>query len=307
MLPSLAIKMPIKTFKLTVNVHDRNLLVLFYLISYLHHTAQPIDAMIFRYMLNFDPDSTQNDSKTDESRLRRIMRSFAFAPALLCLNLFVAPISSASAAKVSPPPVSSERKAIEDLISTQSTGLPGAVTFTLEHNASGELPPCDAPQAFLPNGAQLWGRVSVGIRCLSSPAWTRFVPVNISVNGIYYVSTRSINSGQSLNPDDFEARQGDLTALPRSVITDPSQFVGMFATNRIEQGLPFRRELLKAVVIVKQGQMLKIISKGSGFMVSTEGKAMSNGALGDVVQVKKEDGHMISGILRVGGIVEKSD
>jgi flagella basal body P-ring formation protein FlgA len=49
----------------------------------------------------------------------------------------------------------------------------------------------------------------------------------------------------------------------------------------------------------------KVITQGPGFIVSTEGKVMTNAAVGAVVQVKIQGGSLISGIVGPDGIVER--
>lgn len=127
----------------------------------------------------------------------------------------------------------------------------------------------------------------------------------IGVVGTYYVAARQIAAGQALVPADSVAQEADITALPASVIVDPAQLVGMTALNRIAPGAPIRREFLRGISVLQQGQHTKVITRGPGFMVSTEGKAMTDAAVGAVVQVKIQGGPLISGIVGPDGIVER--
>ena len=135
--------------------------------------------------------------------------------------------------------------------------------------------------------------------------WTRYVPAYVAVIGSYHVAARALNAGQDIAPADVALREGDLTVLPASVVTDPSQLLGMRTSNSIAAGAPIRRELLRGVVTVQQGQNIKVLLRGAGFVASAEGKAMTDAALGAMVQVKMQGGQTISGIVRVDGIVER--
>ena len=66
-------------------------------------------------------------------------------------------------------------KAVETYLQVQSAGLPGKVTVSLEGRGTEALPPCEAPEVFLPPGVTPWGRLSVGVRCHAERPWTRFV------------------------------------------------------------------------------------------------------------------------------------
>lgn len=199
----------------------------------------------------------------------------------------------------------SARTVIERFLQEQAAGLPGEVSITLNTPLSGALPPCDAIEPFLPGGARLWGRVSVGVRCNSATPWTRYVPAYIAVRGSYYVAARPIGAGQVLAPDDAALREGDLAALPRGVVTDPAQFNGVTALNTIASGAPLRRESLRAPIAVQQGQAVRLRTRGPGFTASTEGKAMSSAAVGALVQVKTAGGQLLSGIALADGTVER--
>lgn len=230
---------------------------------------------------------------------------FALALAMLPAT-FVLQARPAHGAASQPTPLSgSARPVIAQFLVRQTSGLPGRVVITLDTPQSGALPPCATVEPFLPGGARLWGRVSVGVRCSQDQPWTRYVPAYIAVMGSYYVAARPINAGQALMPDDIAVRQGDLTTLPASVIGDPAQLNGVIASNRIASGAPIRQELLRGITVVKQGQTVKVVTQGAGFLVSTIGKVMTSSAAGKMVQVKIQGGRLLSGIVRPDGTIER--
>ena len=199
------------------------------------------------------------------------------------------------------------RPVIEQFLARQTATLPGKVQISIDTPLSGNLPPCDALEPFLPGGAQLRGRVSVGVRCLASPGWTRYVQARISVMGRYHAAARQIEAGQILTAADTVVLEADMASLPASVIVDAGQLLGKVVLNRIASGAPVRREQLRGVLLVQQGQTLKVVSQGQGFVVSTEGKAMTSAEAGDVLQVRIQGGQLVSGTLRADGIVERGN
>lgn len=238
--------------------------------------------------------------------LTRRSRPWQLAAALGMIVVMAAFATAAHSAE--PVPLSGHaRSVIEQFLVTQTAGLPGKVSISIDTPRSGDLPPCDALEAFLPPGARLRGRVSVGVRCNASQPWTRYVQAYIAVVGTYYVAARQIEAGQALVPADTAAREADITTLPASIIMDSTQLGGMVALNRIASGAPIRRELLRGISVVQQGQNTKVITQGPGFMVSTEGKAMTDAAVGALIQVKIQGGQLISGIVRPDGIVERAN
>ena len=238
---------------------------------------------------------------------RRPSGPLAVALPFLLAALMAAALPAHGTRQLPAPVEGSARFAIEQFLVQQSAGLPGKVGITIDLPQSGALPPCDALEPFLPSQARLWGRVSVGVRCTSGQPWTRYVQAYIAVTGTYHVAAQAISRGQALTSADIVLREGDLTTLPASVVADPSQLIGMTALNGIVSGAPIRRDLLRSEVIVRQGQNIKVISRGAGFAVSAEGKVMTDASLGAVVQVKMQGGQLVNGVVRPDGIVERSN
>ncbi len=195
--------------------------------------------------------------------------------------------------------------AIEDYLRAQTQGLPGKVTYKIgELDPRAQLGPCQSFEPFVPAGGRLWGKSTLGIRCLAPSTWTIYVPVHISINGNYLVSTRAMPAGQLVGSADIALRNGDLCRLPENTLNDPAQAIGKTVKNSFSAGQPLRSDLLIAPWAVQQGQRVKTLSNGSGFSVSSEGKALNNAIAGQIVQVRTPSGQTISGTAHAGGIVE---
>lgn len=213
-------------------------------------------------------------------------------------------LAGCALAGVAAPLTGPARASIEQFLAIQTQGLPGQVRLRIDAPSSGQLPTCAALTPFLPPGTALWGRVSVGVRCDAERPWTRFVPVHIGVEGSYYIASRAIDAGQPVGAGDVTRRQGDLTALPRSVVTSERDLQGVVAVNRIAAGAPLRQELLRGVVVIQQNQSVSLRAQGEGFVVSAEGRAMTRAAAGDTLQVKLANGRLVQGVAQADGSVE---
>lgn len=190
---------------------------------------------------------------------------------------------------------------------TQTQGLPGEVSIQVGQLDPGTLlPPCTSLQAYTPNGSRLWGKTFVGVRCLGPANWNVLVPVSISAIGNYIVTSRALSAGQALQPSDFTSLRGDLTTLPAGVVTDVTAVIGKTLKNGLGSGQPLRQELLLAPFLVKQGQTVRILSRGTGFTATGEGRAINNAAEGQVAQVRVPSGQTISGVVQPDGSVEIS-
>lgn len=196
---------------------------------------------------------------------------------------------------------------VQQFLATQTQGLPGKVSSSIGTlDPRTQLSPCNAMEPFLPAGSRLWGKATVGVRCLGPGNWTVFVPVQVNISGNYVVSAHALSPGQALTGIDLVLRQGDLTTLPPSVVTDPAQAIGKTLKNGIGSGQPIRGDMLIAPFVVQQGQSVRLIAKGAGYAVSNEGKALNNASEGQVAQARTQGGQVVSGIARPGGVIEIS-
>lgn len=198
-------------------------------------------------------------------------------------------------------------EAARQLLDRESAGLPGLVAVSVEPmQGANQLPECAQLEPFLPAGTRAWGQINVGVRCLAPVAWTVFLPARVSVMNDYLVTARPIRAGQIVASDDLTSEQGDLTALPSNILTDPAQAIGHHARYAIAAGNPLRATMLRIPPAVQQGQTVKVVSSGAGFSVTNEGRALSRAGAGESVKVRLKNGQVVTGTARSGGIVEVS-
>lgn len=197
---------------------------------------------------------------------------------------------------------------LDDYLRVQTQGLPGKVSYkVLPLDPRTQLSPCSAYDPFLPAGARLWGKSTIGVRCLGPSTWTVYIQVQINVSGNYLISARSMPAGYVIGAADIVVRSGDLSTLPASIITEQAQAIGKTVKNGFSAGQALRSDQLITPWAVQQGQSVKTVSSGPGFSVSSEGRALNNAAAGQLVQVRTASGQTVSGIARPGGIVEVSN
>jgi flagella basal body P-ring formation protein FlgA len=197
------------------------------------------------------------------------------------------------------------RSAIDTFLRAQVRGLPGEVNYTIGGlDPNNRLVPCSALQVGMPAGAKAWGRTSVSVRCQEPRGWTIFVPVHIRVVTDYLVTAMPLAQGQSVTANDLARQRGDLSDLPAGILTEEREALGRTASMSIAAGRPLRADMLRQPIVIQQNQTVKVVSRGPGFQVSNEGRALTNGLDGQVVQVRLASGEVVSGVARSGGIVE---
>jgi len=193
----------------------------------------------------------------------------------------------------------------ERYVRLQTQGMPGKVKITVGQLDVERLPPCTAHEAFTPPGTRLSGRAYIGVRCLGPNVWSVLVPVQIAVTGNYVVTARPLGAGQNIQEGDVTVLSGDLSTLPSGVVGSAAEAVGKTLRNAVAAGQPLRNDQLLAPQVIRQGQTVRVISRGEGFAVSSEGRALNNAAEGQVVQVRlSSGGQTVSGIAQADGSVE---
>jgi flagella basal body P-ring formation protein FlgA len=61
--------------------------------------------------------------------------------------------------------------------------------------------------------------------------------------------------------------------------------------------------MFRGMVVIQQGQTVRLVAQGEGFLASSEGKAMTRAAVGATLQVKTAAGRLVSGVARQDGQV----
>jgi flagellar basal body P-ring formation protein FlgA len=197
------------------------------------------------------------------------------------------------------------RTLAEDYLKTQSAGLPGVVTITMGPlDQRMQLAACPAPQVFQQPGARAWGKTTVGLRCASPAPWTVYIQAQVSVQAEYVAAALPLVQGQPIEASQLLMVKGDLAALPNGVLTDMAQAVGRSPTVSLASGAPLRADTLRSKPVVQQGQLVRVVTRGAGFSVSAEARAIGNAGEGQVVQVRTPAGAILSGVAKAGGMVE---
>jgi len=196
------------------------------------------------------------------------------------------------------------RAAALEFLKQQANGLPGRVELSVVPAFPRGLAACATLQAFMPNGARVWGRTTVAVHCTSGAPWTVWLQAKVSVQATYYVAARTMVPGEVISDADIVGRDGDLTMLPMSIITAPSQAVGSVTLMRVGAGMPLRQDMLKNSAEVTAGQMVRVVAQGDGFSISSEGSALSNATPGQPVRVRTSTGQILMGIVKDSSTVQ---
>jgi flagella basal body P-ring formation protein FlgA len=184
---------------------------------------------------------------------------------------------------------------IQDFLSDKASAWPGTLHADVKLPDLSRYEACSQYEIFLPGRASLRMRMSVGIRCAAPQPWTTYAQVSVSIEGIYYVTSRALDADTPISLEDLAKREGDLLRLPPDTVLDPAQLVGFITTQRLNARNPIRASALRSPNAIMRGQNVRIEVHGNGFVATNEGRALENGEPGNRIQVKTTSGQIVTG------------
>lgn len=165
------------------------------------------------------------------------------------------------------------------------------------------LAPCAQFEPFVPTGAKLWGRSSLGVRCVEGAHWTVFVPIDVRVWKMVQVAARPIARGRPVTQDDVRIDRLDLTRVSSAIYGTDESLAGLVAVRAIAAGEPLRRDLVRAPPVMAAGDPVTVVYEGNGFGISIDGKALAAAGDGQTVRVATATGRILTGVARTGHVV----
>jgi flagella basal body P-ring formation protein FlgA len=161
-----------------------------------------------------------------------------------------------------------------------------------------QLAPCARIEPFLPPGTRLWGRTTIGVRCIEGANWSVALPVTVSVYGKALVAASPLAVGASPTPTDFRVEEVDLTRESAALVTETTQLEGHVLARGIAAGQVLRADHLKVPITVSVGDPVRIRVIGEGFSITGEGFALGPAGEGQLLRVRTESGKILAGTVR---------
>lgn len=156
-----------------------------------------------------------------------------------------------------------------------------------------KLAPCQRIRAYLPTGANLWGRSRVGLRCEEGARWNIFWPVTVKVWAPAVVVSRSLPAGTVLEASDLSLARVDLAAGGSQAVLRPEEALGRTLARTLTQGAELRQADLKVRRWFQSGDPVKLVVRGAGFQAAATGTAMAHGDEGRCARVRMESGRIL--------------
>ncbi len=188
------------------------------------------------------------------------------------LGLLVFALAAAATAVHARQDPAAVHQAVQDFLAVQIKGLPVGTSFSVGSiDPNNNLAPCPVLEASMPARNRAWGKTTVQVRCQTEGAWSLYVPVQIKVMGEYLIAARPLTQGQVVSEQDLLWQSGDLAELPAGILTERQQAIGKTVAIGTTSGRPLRSDMLRQPLAIQQGQNVKLVTRGAGFRVATEG------------------------------------
>lgn len=99
------------------------------------------------------------------------------------------------------------------------------------------------------------------------------------------VAVRRLLPGEVVRESDLEWTQVHAERITAAIAVDPSRIIGHAARRPIRAGEPIRANDLQVATVMKRGAMVTMVLETPRMLITTQGRAMEDGAEGQLVNV----------------------
>lgn len=144
----------------------------------------------------------------------------------------------------------------------------------------------------------------VKISCEAPLHWAIRIPIHVEHFNHIIVTQKRIAKDAIITEDDLTMLRKDITQLPPGYYDNMNEIVGQVAKNEIQYGVVIKSNMVKQKILVKRGSLIKILVKGPGITVESNGVAQNDGAKNELIKVKNaKSNKIIEGTVEEYGIV----
>jgi flagella basal body P-ring formation protein FlgA len=161
------------------------------------------------------------------------------------------------------------------------------------------LAPCQRVTAMTTPGAPAWGRTRVGLKCTEGPqAWHIQWPMTVRVLAPAWVTTTALPAGTALDSAHLSLATVDWAAAAGTPFTEAEAAAlrGRTLLRALPAGQAPRSADLQQRRWFVAGQPVRVLVQGSGFAISAQGQALSDGLEGRPARVRTETGRVLTGM-----------
>ncbi|MEN8258383.1 MAG: flagellar basal body P-ring formation chaperone FlgA [Thermodesulfobacteriota bacterium] len=109
---------------------------------------------------------------------------------------------------------------------------------------------------------------------------------NLELFGNVVLLTRRLGRRDIISRDDIAVVRRNITMFSHELVTSPEEAINKGLRTSLRPGTVLLKQYLKKQPLVKRGDLVTIKANSESLRISTKGEARSQGAEGDLIQVK---------------------
>lgn len=128
--------------------------------------------------------------------------------------------------------------------------------------------------------------LSVRVQCNDPRKWHIRVPVKIKNYKDIIVARHYISRNQILTKHDIAISRQDVNEIRGDYFTDHQDVLGTVAQRNIQPDSVVQGNMIKAALVIKRGENVRVIAQNTGLSIEMNGTALSNAAKGDIIKIR---------------------
>jgi len=155
------------------------------------------------------------------------------------------------------------------------------------------LASCSKPLSLKKNGDKLTGRLSIAVRCDGSKAWKIYVPVTVRAYRKVVTAAVPLARNQTLEPALLELTEKEVSRLNQGYFSSFAEVSGKSLNRPLQLSGVLQPNMIVEPMMIKRGDEVIIIAKTGALSVKSPGIAISNGRLGQQIQVRNKSSNRV--------------
>lgn len=135
------------------------------------------------------------------------------------------------------------------------------------------------------------GKLPLVVSCPDSGNWQHRLSIKVDFTLPVLVASRDVSRGERLS----ELRTDDVafTSVKPGFLQKTDKLDGYIASRKITAGTVINENLVKKASVFRRGQPVTIVVQSDTVLLRTNGIALENGHINDIIRVQKENGRTI--------------
>lgn len=145
----------------------------------------------------------------------------------------------------------------------------------------------DKLAVFNPYQSPILSTNTLGVKCKElDNHWSLYVPIRITILKTVYLAKRSLLKGELITKGDLYRAEINIHRLKNGYFNDINDLIGQSCKQNIPINTPLNPRYVELEKVIHKGEKVAIIMKNNNLIISMDGIAINEGAIGETVRVK---------------------